>query len=207
MGGSYTGCIYSVVGGHFLMRTRIWIFILVVNTDLDPDHTTSFTHIGKSEIFNIFSIFLSRSVSSASQFSLLWIVYYNFFCKKYVRYSLSLLCVEMDTVRIRIRQNDADRTRSGSKHDRLFTVFWASSFSGHIVWIWIRRSCLRMLLLSLIQCGGSVTFWCGFVHLNNVSGSCYFRHWPSRRKQKTFFTPKFFCLGTFLRYIYIIFTK
>jgi hypothetical protein len=30
------------------------------------------------------------------------------------------------------------------------------------------------------QCSGSMTFWCG-------SGSFYFRHWPSRRQQKTNF--------------------
>ncbi len=37
--------------------------------------------------------------------------------------------------------------------------------------------------------------------LTNGSGSCYFRHWPSRCKQKTKFLTQFFCLllfeGTF----------
>ncbi len=32
------------------------------------------------------------------------------------------------------------------------------------------------------------------------SGSCYFRHWPSRRQQKTNLKKKFFCLLTFWRY-------
>ncbi len=37
------------------------------------------------------------------------------------------------------------------------------------------------------QCCGSMTFWCGsgYMFLTNRSGSCYFRHWPSRRQQKT----------------------
>ncbi len=45
-----------------------------------------------------------------------------------------------------------------------------------------------------MQCSGSMTFCCG-------SGSCYFRHWPSRGQQKTNFLQNFFCLllfeGTF----------
>ncbi len=45
------------------------------------------------------------------------------------------------------------------------------------------------------QCSGSMTFWCG-------SGSCHFRHWPSRRQQKTNW-KKNFLLITFWRYIYI----
>jgi hypothetical protein len=41
------------------------------------------------------------------------------------------------------------------------------------------------------QCCGSVTFWCGF---GSGLGTCYFRHWPSRRQQKTNLLKKFFCL-------------
>ncbi len=44
------------------------------------------------------------------------------------------------------------------------------------------------------QCSGSMTFWCG-------SGSCYFRHWPSRHQLKNYLKKKFFWLllfeGTF----------
>jgi hypothetical protein len=66
MEGSYTGCINSVVGGHCLEANADpdLIFHFDANADLDPDHTTSFTYIGKSEIF--FSIFLYQSVSSPS---------------------------------------------------------------------------------------------------------------------------------------------
>ncbi len=39
------------------------------------------------------------------------------------------------------------------------------------------------------------------------SGSCYFRHWPSRCQQKTNFLTKFFLLVTFWRYIYVIFQR
>ncbi len=50
-----------------------------------------------------------------------------------------------------------------------------------------------------------MTFWCGSMPLTNVSGSgsCYFRHWPSRCPQKTNFLTRFFLLvtGTFWRYI------
>jgi hypothetical protein len=54
MEGPYTGCIYSVVGGHCFDANADpdLNFLFDVNTDLDPYHTTSFTHIGKSEIFN-----------------------------------------------------------------------------------------------------------------------------------------------------------
>ncbi len=58
-----------------------------------------------------------------------------------------------------------------------------------LVWIRIRRS------MPLTNGSGS-----GF-----GSGSCYFRHWPSECQQKINL-KKFFCfLGTFWRYIYIIF--
>ncbi len=47
------------------------------------------------------------------------------------------------------------------------------------------------------------TFWCGSGS-GFGSGSCYLRHWPSRRQRKT--NPKkVFLLITFWRYIYIIF--
>jgi hypothetical protein len=39
------------------------------------------------------------------------------------------------------------------------------------------------------------------------SGSCYFRHWPSRCQQKTNLKKKLFCLFFFWRYIYIIFQR
>jgi hypothetical protein len=39
------------------------------------------------------------------------------------------------------------------------------------------------------------------------SGSCYFRHWPSRCQQKTNFLTQFFLLITFWSYIYIIFHR
>ncbi len=53
-------------------------------------------------------------------------------------------------------------------------------------------------IISARQCCESMTFWCG-------SGSCYFRHWPSRSQQKTNFLTHFFLLITFWRYIYNIF--
>ncbi len=37
------------------------------------------------------------------------------------------------------------------------------------------------------------------------SGSCYFRHWPSRCQQKTNLSNTVFLLITFWRYIYIVF--
>ena len=40
-----------------------------------------------------------------------------------------------------------------------------------------------------------------------VSGSWYFRHWPTRCQQKTNFLTKFFLLITFWSYIYIIFQR
>ena len=39
------------------------------------------------------------------------------------------------------------------------------------------------------------------------SGSCCFRHWPSRCQQKTHFLTQFFLLITFWSYSYIIFQK
>ncbi len=39
------------------------------------------------------------------------------------------------------------------------------------------------------------------------SGSFYFRHWPSRCKQKTNFLTQYFLLMTFWTYIYIIFQR
>ncbi len=45
----------------------------------------------------------------------------------------------------------------------------------------------------------------GSMPLTNGSGSCYFRHWPSRWQQKTNFLTQFFLLITFWSYIYIIF--
>ncbi len=51
-----------------------------------------------------------------------------------------------------------------------------------------------------------IRIWiCGSMPLTNGSGSCFFRHWPSRCQQKT--NLKVFLLITFWRYIYIIFTK
>ncbi len=44
--------------------------------------------------------------------------------------------------------------------------------------------------------------WSGF-----GSGSCYFRHWPSRCEQKNNFFTQFFLLYTFWRNIYIIFQR
>ncbi len=45
--------------------------------------------------------------------------------------------------------------------------------------------------------------------LTNGSGSCYFRHWPSRCQQKLpgNLLKQFFLLITFWRYIYIIFQR
>jgi hypothetical protein len=43
--------------------------------------------------------------------------------------------------------------------------------------------------------------------LTNGSGFCYFRHWPSRRQQKTNLIKTFFLLITFWRYITIIFQR
>ncbi len=73
--------------------------------------------------------------------------------------------------------------------------------------------------LSGKQCSGSMGFFVwwiririrGSMPLTNGSGcgsgSCYFRHWPSRGQQKTNFFYKVFLLITFWRYIYIIFQK
>jgi hypothetical protein len=49
----------------------------------------------------------------------------------------------------------------------------------------IRRVTLRY---GSTQCCGSVKFWYGSVPLTDGSGSCYFRHRPSRRQQKTIFS-------------------
>ncbi len=45
---------------------------------------------------------------------------------------------------------------------------------------------------------------CGSMPLTNGSGSCYFRHWPSRRHQKTSFKKVFPLIIIFWRYIDII---
>ncbi len=39
------------------------------------------------------------------------------------------------------------------------------------------------------------------------SGSCYFRHWPSRRQQKTNLKKKFFCLLLFEGILHFIFQR
>ncbi len=51
-------------------------------------------------------------------------------------------------------------------------------------WVWLLSpppptpsSNTLSLCLSSLQCCGSMIFWCG-------SGSCYFRHWPSRCQKK-----------------------
>ncbi len=61
---------------------------------------------------------------------------------------------------------------------------------------------IRDMLVRIIRIRGSVS-------LTNGYGSYYFRPWPSRRQQKTFFFSKFFLLisGPFWRYIYIIFLR
>ncbi len=67
----------------------------------------------------------------------------------------------------------------------LYGVFEADSND-----IWkVRRWCARK---GEAKCSGSMTFWCGCLWLMDpdpdpVFGSCYFRHWPSRCQQKTFF--------------------
>jgi hypothetical protein len=43
----------------------------------------------------------------------------------------------------------------------------------------------------------------GSMPLTNGSGSCYFRHWPSRCQQKTNFLTHFFLLSTFWRYLHL----
>ncbi len=72
------------------------------------------------------------------------------------------------------------------------------------------------------QCCGSMTFWGGSgsgssdpclwlldpdADPDPGSGSCYFRHWPSRCQQKTNFLIQFFLRITFYSYIYIIFQR
>ncbi len=72
---------------------------------------------------------------------------------------------------------------------------WQSVLRIHdiFVWIWIR-----------------IRIWIrGSMPLTHGSGSCYFRHWPSRRQQKTIFLTVFLLI-TFWRYpgyIYIIFHR
>ncbi len=53
-------------------------------------------------------------------------------------------------------------------------------------------SVMRIRNMASFQCCGSMTFWGG-------SGSCYFRHWPSRCQQITNFLTQFFffCLLRF----------
>ncbi len=57
-------------------------------------------------------------------------------------------------------------------------------------------------ILGWIQIRGSMPLTNG-----SGSGTCYFRHWPSRCQQKTNFLTQFFLLITFRRYIYIIFQR
>jgi hypothetical protein len=66
------------------------------------------------------------------------------------------------------------------------------------------------------QCSGSMTFWCGSGSADPClllmdpdpdpgSGSCYFRHWPSRCQQKKIFNTIFsawYCLKVHLHYRY-----
>ena len=59
---------------------------------------------------------------------------------------------------------------------------------------------------ALNQCCGSMPLTNGS-EFRSGSGSCYFRHWPSRCQQKTNFLTQFFLLITFWRYIYIIFQR
>jgi hypothetical protein len=61
----------------------------------------------------------------------------------------------------------------------------------HDILMWIR-----------VRVRGSMPLAKGF-----GSGSCYFRHWPSRRQQKTNFLKKFFLLITLWKYIYIIYKR
>ncbi len=149
-----------------------------VKTDLDPDHTTSFTNIGKSEPFSasppvlLVSVIIFMTLDSILKFFVKSVVYLYFWLQ-WVRY----VSGSGKTMRIKTWQ--------------IIYCFGLLVSRGHIVWIWIRRSCLRILLLSFTQCGGSGTFWCGSVHLTNGSGSCHFRHWPSRRQQKTFLPLSF----------------
>jgi hypothetical protein len=65
-------------------------------------------------------------------------------------------------------------------------------------------TCLNVHIISKKQCCGSMTFWGwiqirirGSMPLTKGSGSCYFRHRPSRCQQKTNFLTKFFLLITF----------
>ncbi len=71
----------------------------------------------------------------------------------------------------------------------------ASVFRIHVILVWI-RICGSMPLTN----GSGFGSGCG-------SGSCYFRHWPSRRQQKTNLKINVFLLITFWRYIYIIFQR
>ncbi len=68
---------------------------------------------------------------------------------------------------------------------------WTAVFRIHDILVWIR-----------IRIRGSRSLTNG-----SGSGSCYFRHWPSRCQQKTNFLTQFFLLVTFWRYIFIIFQR
>ncbi len=75
-------------------------------------------------------------------------------------------------------------------------------------------------VLTRNQCCGSMTFWGGsgsgsgaadpclwLMDPDPGSGSCHFRHWPSRCKQKANLLTQFFLLITFWSYNDIIFLK
>ncbi len=69
-------------------------------------------------------------------------------------------------------------------------------------WMWDISNCLAVLRIHDILVWIRIRIH-GSMPLTNGSGSgsCYFHHWPSRRKQKTNFLKKVFCLllfeGTF----------
>ncbi len=95
------------------------------------------------------------------------------------------------------RPSDLSTSRDGTfkKNNSKFTCMcnvakdpwhWHNSkFRIHDILVWIQ-----------IRIRGSMP-------LTHGSGSCYFRNWPSRRRQKANFKKRFFCL--LLMYIYIIF--
>ncbi len=69
---------------------------------------------------------------------------------------------------------------------------------------------IDFLAFGTYQCCGSTTFWCGsgsgsedpclwLMGSGFGSGSCNFRHWPSRRQQKTKFLKKGFSAYYFLK--------
>ncbi len=77
-----------------------------------------------------------------------------------------------------------------SAFDFVIAVVFKLVFRIYDILVWIR-----------IRGSMPLTNGSGF---GSGSGSCYFRHWLSRRQQKTNLKKKFFCLlGTFWRYIYI----